>query len=163
MHAHSVCNLTLHLIITFKMYEPSNVFPEYMHINPQQNNVELNLVAHRKSYDRVNSNVPKKRRWLKINCRITLCHRTKKKPHFDLNRHKKCIWQNQQPLYSKNFKPISDSRKLSQCFNLRIYPKSLVIRCKGKVWNVFPPRLGTKKGRLPSSYTLTRQLSSKNR
>lgn len=109
----------------FKMYKPSNVFPEYIHRNPQQNNVRPNLATHKKGHNRIIIVT------IALSPKDQVGLRSTAVLHFVIEQrnHKVNLTDTriafdkiQQPLDRKNTKQISDSWELSQCFNPRIYP-----------------------------------------
>lgn len=76
-----------------KMYKPSNAFPEYVHRNPQQNNVRPNLATHKKGQNRIIIVTivlsPKDKVGLRSTAVLHFVEQ--RKPQGELNRHKNCI------------------------------------------------------------------------
>lgn len=110
----------------FKMYKPSNVFPEYIHGNLQQNNVRPNLATHKKGHNRIiivtiiilflsyyYSSIV-----LSLNDKVGLRSTAalhfvieQRNPRVNLTDTRIAFDKIQQPLYRKNTKQISDSWK----------------------------------------------------
>lgn len=96
------------------MYKPSNVFPEYIHGNLQQNNVRSNLATHKKGHNRIIIVTIVLSLKDKVGLRSTAALHfviEQRNHRVNLTDTRIAFDKIQQPLYRKNTKQISDSWK----------------------------------------------------